>query len=151
MISRKFAAGVHFGPVDKWLLQREVFSKPARSTRKITHQICPSTVGFVIQPRFNIIGVTGYRPLSSLLVPSMVWSKQTITCSKEIQRNDIFLFAINENRKFLKSTSSKLNLVRIFRLYSATKSPKQQNYRFRLSISNHKIARNFWILFSNLP
>jgi hypothetical protein len=39
MISRKFAAGIHFGPVDKWLLQREVFSIPARSTRKNTHQL----------------------------------------------------------------------------------------------------------------
>ena len=79
------------------------FSIPTRSTRKITNQICPSTLGFVIQPRFNIIGVTGYRPVGSLLVPSMVWSKQAITCSKEIQRNDIFF------RRKCKSKILKIN------------------------------------------
>jgi len=48
---------------------------PLRWILMIAHRICPLTVRFAMPPGFNISGATGYRPESSLCMPTTVRPK----------------------------------------------------------------------------
>jgi len=65
----KFAAGVHFRPVEKWLLQLGFAYDTSRWIRMTAHRICPLIAKFVMPPAFNINGVTSFRPAPSWCTP----------------------------------------------------------------------------------